>query len=587
MAMTRDQAIIALAAWQLARPGLRVVRPGPEQVKSFNRVVHGRQQHVRAFQRRPPVAARPLSEVLAEAKDAAEWAREEAAAKAAGHPGGFEDAFMAHRRIMNERFPQHGVQWQLPGGDAFGGLAGGFKGGKVEAFDGRDRVIGTIVAVTGVGDHTHDHAVIESGDTGQRYLVALPGGAVEHAEDLSRIGPALVHDPVAWADRLDRGPAGHPGTVPDTNVPPPDREPGGGWIPPEKWAEGQLEWIKRGEAAWQRNGWSVVYERDDPAHQQFGRLDPRNQMDRPSEEELRDWLVKMAPRPPAPPVPVAPSQFGQGAPEVRRLTAELANLAQASPDKQQPTYGTQATVKVRDLPDGTKVVTKQVAGYSGESIEDLGREELAFYVSQAIGAGVPAVVRLPSSETWEGIAEDFVPGDVGASVLPGNEDYYTALNKMYEKGQLTIGLLDYLIGNLDRNTGNFIVKDDGTLVPIDHGLAFGDEPAGSPFVNLPVLHKMGDAKVDELAGNMAQVRDEFTRLEHPGWYLFVMKNLAALRTRTPSKDPAAAAIWMKALTREEYHDVWNSDNARDPWPSEYPDRAAAGDADWAAVAAHA
>ncbi|MFZ9887443.1 MAG: hypothetical protein ACO3JL_08060 [Myxococcota bacterium] len=35
-----------------------------------------------------------------------------------------------------------------------------------------------------------------------------------------------------------------------------------------------------------------------------------------------------------------------------------------------------------------------------------------------------------------------------------------------------IAIFDHVIGNLDRHSGNWLVKDDGSLVPIDHGIAF-------------------------------------------------------------------------------------------------------------------
>lgn len=545
MVMTRDQAIIALAAWQLAQQ---------QQVRSFNRVVRGREQHVRAFERRGQ-APGPLTRDMA--------------ARVAGRVPPSAPVPPLAKVLAAEI----GVKWRAINPD-MRDLPQLNAGAKVVAGNGPARVIGTLVAISGIGaaGHGHGHAVIESGDTGLRYLVKIPGGEVEQSQPLGQGG----RDPVLWANRLLNG-APAPGihTVPEIQ-PPPDRTPGGGWIPPDDWAQGQLEWIERGEDAWQRGGWMIVYERDNS--QPFGRLNPRGQMDRPSREELRAWLVKQAPRPPVQPRPgrrvvVAPSQFGRGAPEVRRLTAEVAQLPQSKPDAYHPSFGSQALVKIRDLPDGTKVVTKVTEGY-GEDAEGLDREELAFYVSQAIGAGVPAVVRLPDSRDEEGdlqagIAEEFVPGTVGAEVLrdAGTDmaRYSAQLNEMYRKGRMTIGLLDYLIANLDRNNANFIVKDDGTLVPIDHGISFEDTSTESPFAGdaaMKAFRKMGDARVDELAANLGQVRAEFTRLDHSDWYLFVMKNLASLRSQGlgmfghDRPQGPGEAIWKRALTQAEYSQVW-------------------------------
>jgi hypothetical protein len=42
-----------------------------------------------------------------------------------------------------------------------------------------------------------------------------------------------------------------------------------------------------------------------------------------------------------------------------------------------------------------------------------------------------------------------------------------------------VGLLDAVIGNLDRHHGNMMVSPDGKLIPIDHGLALPTKPTHS------------------------------------------------------------------------------------------------------------
>jgi hypothetical protein len=544
--MTRDQALIALAAWQLARIGQRVVRPGPEQVKSFNRVVKGRQQHVRAFERRPPAPARSLSEVLAEEKDKAEWAREEAAAKAKAqesvgwdHPGGTgrpPDISPGGGWIPADKWAEGQLEWIKRGEAAWE------RQGEVALRE------------------THPEAGLED----KPFLVKAHVGGfraqlgdVPHWQRMSEpeLRKWLVSRAPADLDHLQRALGNYLGGRP------PDRDAAGGYLPPETWAAGQVEWIRRGEATWQRGGWMIAYEPD--LDKPFGVLHaPSNQVKEMSEPELRAWLITQAPRPQPPVAEVPASRFGQGSAEVRRLTAQVAELQDAWQDPEQPAYGTQSNVAVRDLPDGTKMITKQIDRGSGEDEEDLDREELAFYVSQAIGAGAPAIVRLPDSAVGAkqiaGIAEEFVPGEVAAVVLGrGRGNWLTQLQAMWCKSWLTIGLLDKLTGNKDRNTGNFIVKEDGSLVPIDHGLVFEGGEAETGFASaeaVDAMRQMGDARVDELAVNLGQVRAEFARLGHLNWYVYTMRSLADLRTGPP-QDQAAQA-WQRALQGDEYARVW-------------------------------
>ncbi|HYS43688.1 MAG TPA: hypothetical protein VEM32_06870, partial [Geobacteraceae bacterium] len=118
--------------------------------------------------------------------------------------------------------------------------------------------------------------------------------------------------------------------------------------------------------------------------------------------------------------------------------------------------GAVATVTITTYKDGSQWVNKRAI--DKKSID---REELASKISDIIGAGAPGIVRVKS-----GVDMPFVEGRVALQHIGSKEDFYNS------PAGKRIGLLDILIGNVDRNPGNWIISPDGTPIPIDHGNTF-------------------------------------------------------------------------------------------------------------------
>lgn len=155
-------------------------------------------------------------------------------------------------------------------------------------------------------------------------------------------------------------------------------------------------------------------------------------------------------------------------------------------------------------------------------------EQLASLVGQAIGAPVVRVYRENDDTVWM----NWVEGDVGAGDVSGRD------------GQL-LGLLDHLIANADRNSGNIITSPDG-LVGIDHAWSWGEGnmAESGPIVqdtpSRPARHFSQDGQwvqnpltardVDKLRARLRDLRPDFEILGRGTWLdysLRVLDDLAA------------------------------------------------------------
>lgn len=307
------------------------------------------------------------------------------------------------------------------------------------------------------------------------------------------------------------------------------------WISPEKWAQGQLEWIRTGHAFEDREyHYSVTYDRDGPAGAQFLYQPtmgaPAAHM---SEKALRGMLISYAPRPVDTREP-EPAEVGRGSPAARALGARVPEAVHAGLDADQPSSGLQAATTVRVLADGTRAIVK-----SGEDEPGMDREELTAYVAQALGAGAPMVAR--EAERHGALIEEFEPGQLMARFVDPDKhltaaEFIREAQPLYERGLWTVGLLDWLVSNYDRNMGNIIVREDGTPVPIDHGLAMFDPGALpeklvlNPFVNEGRLRReMTPARFAEISAQLAKVHPEFARLHHQDWYDSMIEQLGKLK----------------------------------------------------------
>lgn len=138
-----------------------------------------------------------------------------------------------------------------------------------------------------------------------------------------------------------------------------------------------------------------------------------------------------------------------------------------------------------------KVIIKPVAGAAGRIYDaipgntDPQRERAAYIIAKRLHPDTPAprvvvrqvdlsgyVAAFGQDLSGPAIVQDFKPGKT-VQRAGGGFSQFTPEEKH------KVGLLDAVIGNLDRHHGNMMVSPDGKLIPIDHGLALPTKPTHS------------------------------------------------------------------------------------------------------------
>lgn len=179
------------------------------------------------------------------------------------------------------------------------------------------------------------------------------------------------------------------------------------------------------------------------------------------------------------------------------------------------TGGGSATVTLREFDDGTRLVIKE-HGYE----EEADNEYKASHIGWAIGAPVPAVVGdlHDSNTTWS----QYIVGDRASERIHGWRTWDEFAEKQSElamslEGSFELGLLDYLINNQDRHSGNWIitppVRGGPKAVGIDHGhidnLGTDVHSIVSPFVEW-IISDYGN--INDLTGAISRAElDEIAR----------------------------------------------------------------------------
>jgi hypothetical protein len=139
-----------------------------------------------------------------------------------------------------------------------------------------------------------------------------------------------------------------------------------------------------------------------------------------------------------------------------------------------------------------KIIIKPVAGAAGRIFYDAipgntdpQRERAAYIIAKRLHPDTPAphvVVRevdlspytneFGQDYSGPAIVQDFKPGMTVQRAGGG-------FRQFTDDEKHKVGLLDAVIGNLDRHHGNMMVSPDGKLIPIDHGLALPTKPTHS------------------------------------------------------------------------------------------------------------
>lgn len=243
-------------------------------------------------------------------------------------------------------------------------------------------------------------------------------------------------------------------------------------------------------------------------------------------------------------------------PAVDRL-ASISEDELKSAGSTRPVQGIQGSVKILHLPGGP-VVDKTYKDFelrSGDVIpaaEMADKDELAYFVSNAIGAGVPAVQRRSPDRILMGYAGGETLGEylqgfksreaqkyqehhdtrrhvLGTEIdadIQSDKALRSEESRLFDSPEaVKIGLLDYLTGNRDRHMGNLIVKDS-KLIPIDHSSSrFDGEPGvSSVFIRAMKNHDY-ELDLSSLRQELSGTEPEFTRLGHHDYYENMMHQL--------------------------------------------------------------
>jgi len=164
------------------------------------------------------------------------------------------------------------------------------------------------------------------------------------------------------------------------------------------------------------------------------------------------------------------------------------------------------TRRVR-LGDGTEAIYKRAKRPVGPVTpqDQTDAEGLASLVAEAVGVRAPAVKQASSTELYM----EVMPGTSAAA-----HGWRTAPYDVTDSDQgIKLGLLDVLLNNSDRHTGNWM-WDDGRLAAIDHGFAF--QPGNSRWMSSPFTDRFNLTGYDPSApltpGDVAIVRQRLERL---------------------------------------------------------------------------
>lgn len=203
-------------------------------------------------------------------------------------------------------------------------------------------------------------------------------------------------------------------------------------------------------------------------------------------------------------------------------------------------------VYVIKFKDRSRAILKTTKTTEERAIPEFDAEELGAAVAQTLGLSAPEVHRSGPAEAYFAHVKDYAPQAViGARALK-RVDYESA-------DALRIGLLDLLVGNIDRNNGNWFAENVGTpqerLIPIDHGLTFNEsadrrDPKAAPFehkaFNAPFVARelggpsvwldnpLSPAYMASLRPKLESLRPEFERLGRKGWHDWMLSRLDAV-----------------------------------------------------------
>lgn len=261
-------------------------------------------------------------------------------------------------------------------------------------------------------------------------------------------------------------------------------------------------------------------------------------------------------------VDTASARSAPGAPLTERTRATERLRFQTPSDTRQLGGGFSADTSLLTYPDGTRAVRKtfgtRFRATASQRQREVDAEMLAPLVVDTVGVRAAGVAQTGDGE----IVMEFIDGQTFAEKYPGfgygpDRDHWERISAQYTEtndGRL-LGLADYLMGNTDRNEGNWILREVGgrtEISAIDHGYAFfgqrgTDTPAGFFTEYLRDQGPTGGyalrPQVDLNPADLAVVRvrldalrDRFVEAGRKSWHDAMLRRLRALEKRA---DPVA------------------------------------------------
>ena len=215
--------------------------------------------------------------------------------------------------------------------------------------------------------------------------------------------------------------------------------------------------------------------------------------------------------------------------------------------------GTATRVTVLTLGDRSKAIRKlaKLKSKLRAGVEMQDAEELSSLLGRRLGLWVPEVVR----EDRLTIVMDFEEGRTPDQM--SIEDR-RAILPTYEGDNpdvIRAALFDVMIQNTDRNGGNYVIRDDGGIALIDHGMAFNMRsdmetvfrgPGFARFIAGEFDKYVGESfgpsdrysrdDVEFLRQNLTAMRSEFERLDRLDWYDQAHRNLDVLDENARGQD---------------------------------------------------
>lgn len=237
---------------------------------------------------------------------------------------------------------------------------------------------------------------------------------------------------------------------------------------------------------------------------------------------------------PAPPLSRAPLAY-QARQDALRVDAARPTL----PGKSRRMSGESAYTTRVEHEGGPPTITKDYTRQNetlAQGKRSADAEELGALVDDAVGLRAPTVIRTgPRS-----IEESFLEGQSGEEILPWPHTITDELISS-DDGRL-IGLSDILVGESDRNAGNFMrLTADQRLASIDRGAAFqtpklagAQSPFAESFAPDGKWAKSIDIAPQDLAvirARLEALRPEFERLGRATWHKQVMARLVEVEKR--------------------------------------------------------